>query len=208
MAVNKVVYNGRTLVDLTEDTVSAENTLSGVIGHGADGKAFTGAIPKVAGGVIMPGEEAQVAAKAGSYLLGDIVVAAASGRMTEVVHTPSTISQEMSVSWPKDTLPKYLIVIVADTNTTGSSTSYTEFYSGLYYDYQTPNQGYARMCGLRRKVVSLNSGTYGYYAIGPSTANTSVFTTQKYQLSGGVLTIGMQYCYFMKRPYRLIGVYA
>ena len=42
MAISKVILNGVTQIDLTQDTVNAASSLSGVIGHGADGESFTG----------------------------------------------------------------------------------------------------------------------------------------------------------------------
>ena len=44
MGRSKVVYGGETLIDLTADTVNANNTLVGASGHGADGNAFNGAV--------------------------------------------------------------------------------------------------------------------------------------------------------------------
>lgn len=44
MARNKVIYGGETLIDLTADTVNANNTLQGVTGHSADGNSFTGTV--------------------------------------------------------------------------------------------------------------------------------------------------------------------
>lgn len=43
MAVSKVVYGGEILIDLTQDTVKAENILKGFKAHGADGELVTGA---------------------------------------------------------------------------------------------------------------------------------------------------------------------
>lgn len=45
MAYNKVVYNGQTLVDLTEDTVTEETLLVGTTAHDASGKKITGVMP-------------------------------------------------------------------------------------------------------------------------------------------------------------------
>ena len=42
MAINKVVYGGNTLIDLTGDTIMADKVLSGFTGHGKDGEPFTG----------------------------------------------------------------------------------------------------------------------------------------------------------------------
>ena len=47
MAVNKIIYNGETLVDLTSDTVTADDLATGVTATGADGKPVVGLLPKV-----------------------------------------------------------------------------------------------------------------------------------------------------------------
>ena len=47
MAVNKIIYNGETLVDLTNDTVTADDLAAGVTATGADGKPVVGLLPKV-----------------------------------------------------------------------------------------------------------------------------------------------------------------
>lgn len=47
MAVNKVDFDGITLVDLTGDTVTANDLADGVIAHGANGETVVGLLPKV-----------------------------------------------------------------------------------------------------------------------------------------------------------------
>lgn len=47
MAVNKIIYNGETLVDLTSDTLTADDLAAGVTATGADGKPLVGLLPKV-----------------------------------------------------------------------------------------------------------------------------------------------------------------
>lgn len=42
MGINKVVYGGKTLIDLTGDTVTADKLLSGITAHGKDGELVTG----------------------------------------------------------------------------------------------------------------------------------------------------------------------
>lgn len=42
MAVNKVIYNGTTLIDLTGDTVSADQLKKGITAHDKSGAAITG----------------------------------------------------------------------------------------------------------------------------------------------------------------------
>ena len=42
MAVNKVIYGGNILIDLTTDTVTADKLASGITAHDASGKVITG----------------------------------------------------------------------------------------------------------------------------------------------------------------------
>ena len=42
MAINKVIYGDRTLIDLTEDTVSAENLMKGFTAHNSKGELIVG----------------------------------------------------------------------------------------------------------------------------------------------------------------------
>jgi hypothetical protein len=42
MAISKVVYGGRTLIDLTGDTVKPDKVLKGYTTHGSDGEPITG----------------------------------------------------------------------------------------------------------------------------------------------------------------------
>lgn len=43
MAISKVIYGGKVLLDLTADTVAADKLLKGYTAHGADGEAIDGA---------------------------------------------------------------------------------------------------------------------------------------------------------------------
>ena len=42
MSVNKVIYGTTVLVDLTSDTVTAENLLKGITAHDKSGNSITG----------------------------------------------------------------------------------------------------------------------------------------------------------------------
>ena len=44
MAVNKVVINNTTVIDLTADTVDASDLVSGVTAHDASGASITGSL--------------------------------------------------------------------------------------------------------------------------------------------------------------------
>lgn len=43
--VNKVISNGKTLIDLSGDTITAKELLEGTTAHIADGSVITGAMP-------------------------------------------------------------------------------------------------------------------------------------------------------------------
>jgi hypothetical protein len=45
MAVNKVIYGGETIVDLTNDTVTPETLAEGAVAHDASGERITGTMP-------------------------------------------------------------------------------------------------------------------------------------------------------------------
>lgn len=54
MAVNKVVYNGETLVDLTNDSVTPETLAEGVTAHDKSGAVITGTMSAGGGGSDLP----------------------------------------------------------------------------------------------------------------------------------------------------------
>ena len=47
MGYSKCIFNGRTIIDLTSDTVSADKLLEGCTAHGADGEPITGTMKKM-----------------------------------------------------------------------------------------------------------------------------------------------------------------
>lgn len=69
MAVNKVTYGNKTLIDLTSDTVTASKLLSGVTAHDKKGVKITGTIPSQGAQTITPGTANKTIA-AGKYLSG------------------------------------------------------------------------------------------------------------------------------------------
>lgn len=117
MAVNKIIYGGNTLVDLTGDTVTAADLAEGVKATGADGNpivglmqkgeiasydeidnalnlAGTGTIPS--GGVVsiaQGGTGATTAAKAranlGAVAAGDLASVAKSGNYNDLTNKPA-----------------------------------------------------------------------------------------------------------------------
>jgi len=69
MSVNKVVYGGNTLIDLSSDTVAANKMLSGIKAHDKSGAVITGSIASQGAQTITPGTANKTIA-AGKYLSG------------------------------------------------------------------------------------------------------------------------------------------
>lgn len=116
MAVNKIIYGGRTLVDLTSDTVTANDLAEGITATAADGKkvvgvmqkgeiasydeidnalalAGTGTIPS--GGVVSIAQggtgattAAQARANLGAVAAGDLSAVAKSGNYNDLQNKP------------------------------------------------------------------------------------------------------------------------
>lgn len=87
MAYNKIIYNGNTLIDLTDDTVSAADVLSGATFHGRDGESATGSMTN-RGAVT-----GTIATKAGTYTVpagyhnGNGTVAISSTEQAKIIAT-------------------------------------------------------------------------------------------------------------------------
>ena len=77
MAVNKVIYGGNTLVDLTKDTVTPETLAEGETAHGANGERITGTMQYKTFYVAIQGENGVYTA---DKTLADIVEAYVNGR--------------------------------------------------------------------------------------------------------------------------------
>lgn len=71
---SKVVIGDETIVDLTQDTVTAGKMLAGFTAHDKAGNQVTGSIQILAGQTITPTRNAQTIATNGKYLSGDIVI--------------------------------------------------------------------------------------------------------------------------------------
>lgn len=70
MAVSKVVYGGKTLIDLTADTVTKDKILKGYTAHGKDGEPITGACEYDANTQDATAVESEVLASKTAYVRG------------------------------------------------------------------------------------------------------------------------------------------
>lgn len=70
MAVNKVIYAGRTLIDITSDTVAPATMRSGVTAHDQSGAQIIGTMAEQAAQTITPGTVDKTIAS-GRYLTGN-----------------------------------------------------------------------------------------------------------------------------------------
>lgn len=91
MAYNKVIYGGSTLIDLTEDTITANDLLNGVTAHDKSGTSITGNIAsKTSSNLTVSG--ATVTAEAGYYssqVSKSVATGSASTPATTITANPS-----------------------------------------------------------------------------------------------------------------------
>lgn len=112
MAVNKIIYGGKTLVDLTSDTVTANDLAEGITATGADGNpvvgvmqkgeiatnseidnalalAGTGTILSIAQGGTGATTAAQARANLGAVAVSDLSAVATSGNYNDLTNKPT-----------------------------------------------------------------------------------------------------------------------
>lgn len=134
MAVNKIIYGGNTLVDLTSDTVTANDLAEGITATAADGNkvvgvmtkgeiasydeidnalalAGTGTIPSGVVSIAQGGTGATTAAQAranlGAVAAGDLSAVATSGSYNDLQNKPaipSTANTKLTGTTPAETL--------------------------------------------------------------------------------------------------------
>lgn len=75
MAISKIILNGTTQIDLTQDTVTAADMRSGVTAHGADGLQKTGSVQTQAGKTVTPTTYNQTAVSSQRITTGNVIVA-------------------------------------------------------------------------------------------------------------------------------------
>nr|WP_304260094.1 hypothetical protein [Phascolarctobacterium succinatutens] len=90
MAVNKVIYDGATLVDLTGDTVTADNLAAGVKATGADGNPVVGLLPMVT-------IDAELSDASENPVQNKVINAAFSGLANKMTHGFRSISESIPV---------------------------------------------------------------------------------------------------------------
>lgn len=126
--INKVVYGSGTLIDLTGDTVTAADVVSGKKFHLASGATATGAIPTVSATTITPTTSTQTAVASGRYTTGTIKVApmpsGTLGEPTITVSAAGLITAKATV----DTAG-YLAITVSTTSTSQLSVKAAQTYT-------------------------------------------------------------------------------
>ncbi len=75
MAVNKVVYGGQSIIDISNSTVTADKMLEGTAAYDAKGEKIMGTIPTQAAKTITAGTSKVFAGVSGKYMTGEITIA-------------------------------------------------------------------------------------------------------------------------------------
>lgn len=112
MAVNKVVYNGETLVDLTNDSVTPETLAEGVTAHDKSGAVITGTMSAGGGGSDLPA----------GYIRVDFIQFSEE----QIVDTGIICNQntKIQVVFAREKSTQHYLYGVASSNNTASVTAY------------------------------------------------------------------------------------
>lgn len=98
MGFNKIIYNGKTLIDLTGDTITPETVLSGTTFHGKDGEA--------AEGTCTYDSDTSDATIAVAEMLKDKTAYARGSKLTGTMPNNGAVSGEISTKDSKYTVPQ------------------------------------------------------------------------------------------------------
>lgn len=163
MAYNKINYGGRTLIDLTADTVEAAHVLDGKQFHGADGEIKTGAMTN-RGAV-----EGTIATAAGSYSIPAGYHNGSGSVQISPVEQSKVIAQNIKQG-------------VQLLGVTGS-------YAGEPVNLQTKTKSYTPSTTAQSESVSADSGYDGLGSVSVTVA--AIPYTETENPSGGItVTIG------------------
>lgn len=115
MAFNKVVYNGNTLIDLTEDTVTPETLAVGVTAHDKSGAPIVGTMESGGGG--SGNSDLPVGYKRADYIrfTGEQIVD------TGAICNPNT---KIQLAFTREKSTQHYLYGVASSNNTASVTAY------------------------------------------------------------------------------------
>lgn len=115
MAINKVIFNGNTLIDLTNDTVAAANLLVGASAHGRDGNVVNGACPFDADTSDATATAAEIlAGSAQNPITAYVNGVKVTGTMPNNGGTGATISDLTDISVPRGYYDGSGVIAVAD----------------------------------------------------------------------------------------------
>lgn len=98
MAINKVIYGGRTLIDLTGDTITAEDLAKGVTAHDKSGAPITGTSTK--------DSDTQDATAAAAEILKDKTAYARGAKLTGTMPNNGAVSGTISEKAGEYTVPR------------------------------------------------------------------------------------------------------
>lgn len=98
MAISKVVYGGRTLIDLTSDTITADKLKKGYTAHGANGEVINGTCEHDANTQDATAAETEILAGETAYVRGN--------KITGTMKNNGAVSGKISTKTGKYTVPQ------------------------------------------------------------------------------------------------------
>lgn len=130
MAVNKVIYGGNTLVDLTGDTVTAADLADGVKATGADGNPIVGLMQKVT-------IDAELSTTSTNPVQNKVIKEALDGKLGK--NAAAASANKLNTNGGSATQPIYFAngVPVATTYTLGKSVPSDAKFTDTVYNHPT-----------------------------------------------------------------------
>ena len=130
MAVNKVIYGGNTLVDLTGDTVTAADLADGVKATGADGNPIVGIMQKVT-------IDAELSSTSTNPVQNRVIKVALDGKLGK--NAAAASANKLNTNGGSATQPIYFAngVPVATTYTLGKSVPSDAKFTDTVYNHPT-----------------------------------------------------------------------
>lgn len=98
MAISKVVYGGKTLIDLTGDTITADKLKKGYIAHGADGEVINGTCEHDANTQDATASDSEILSGKTAYVRGN--------KVTGAMKNNGAVSGTISTKAGKYTIPQ------------------------------------------------------------------------------------------------------
>lgn len=149
------------------------------------------------------GDTATMTASDMAGLIEGLEIGGGVGEIVEVKQTYGSSSSSFSITWPKDTLPDFLVISATD-DSTSNATTQKQLYLGVWWN---AGGGKAHFGGKCRRLSAAGSTKWMYFLVATNSSASSEISPSAYTLSGGKITAGIPHAYVGAREYSIKGMY-